>query len=41
MHTLRYYERRGLIAARRDSLTHCACPDCPLPHVQLADQGHS
>ncbi|MEV1240541.1 MerR family transcriptional regulator [Nonomuraea sp. NPDC050022] len=30
-----------VIAARCDSLTHCACPDCPLPYGQLADQGHS
>ncbi|MEV0348296.1 MerR family transcriptional regulator [Nonomuraea sp. NPDC050680] len=26
-----------VIAARCASLTHCACPDCPLPYVQLAD----
>ncbi|MFI7229512.1 MerR family DNA-binding transcriptional regulator [Nonomuraea angiospora] len=50
LQTLRYYERRGLIAdlntirralsavvsAGCDSLTHCTCPDCPLPFADLA-----
>ncbi|HUR03335.1 MAG TPA: MerR family transcriptional regulator [Nonomuraea sp.] len=25
-----------LVAARCDSLTHCTCPDCPLPFADLA-----
>lgn len=32
--------RTGLlqvVQARCDSLTHCTCPDCPLPFVELAD----
>ncbi|MEU7898653.1 hypothetical protein AB0B45_38070 [Nonomuraea sp. NPDC049152] len=26
-----------VVAARYDSLTHCTCPDCPLPFADLAD----
>jgi DNA-binding transcriptional MerR regulator len=26
-----------VVAARCDSLTRCACPDCPLPFAELAD----
>jgi DNA-binding transcriptional MerR regulator len=25
-----------VVAARCDSLTHCTCPDCPLPFAELA-----
>ncbi|GIH79107.1 MerR family transcriptional regulator [Planobispora longispora] len=28
---------RQVIAARCDSLTHCTCPDCPLPFAGLAE----